>query len=216
MNLKKFMNRVFKKNPVRPASYASYIDLQMNRYKSHELAVPKWEEGQRRYLTKEFSSVDRGASILDISCGDGVGLRAFKSLLFENVIGFEYDKEKAVFARRSGYEVIEGDFHDLNCFESKRFDIVYSSHSLEHAFHPEKVVCEFHRVLSDKGRLFLVLPFPDEGPIDAHVAKTLLGTDVDDEGVRVVAYIESFGFELSEKTTDNFREPEIWLKFRKV
>ena len=61
-----------------------------------------------------------------------------------------------------------------------------------------------------------MLPFPDEGPIDAHVAKTLLGTDVDDEGVRVVAYIESFGFELSEKTTDNFREPEIWLKFGKV
>lgn len=216
MNIKNLWGKFFLKKPTRPASYVTYIDLQMNKYKSHELVVPKWEEGQRRYLNKEFSSVDRGAYILDVSCGDGVGLRAFRSLSFERVVGFEYDNEKAVFARQSGYEVIEGDFHDLSCFESKKFDIVYSSHSLEHAFYPEKVISEFHRILCDKGRLFLVLPFPDRGPIDAHIAKIVLGTDIDDEGVKVVAYIGSFGFELLEKTTDNFREPEIWLKFRKI
>ena len=202
-------------NPVRPDSYGHYINLQMEKYKSHELVVPKWESGQTRYINEAFSLVNKDANILDISCGDGVGLRAFFKNSFKNVTGFEYDNEKVIFARQTGYEVVQGDFHDLSIFEDCLFDIVYSSHSLEHAFYPDKVLREFFRVLRPNGLLFLVLPFPDAGPIDAHVAKKILGTDIDDGGRKVIKYIKAFGFKLVEMKTDDFREVEIWLKFKK-
>ena len=53
--------------------------------------------------------------------------------------------------------------HDLSCFTDRSFDIVYSSHTIEHAYHPRRVVKELTRVLRSDGELIVVLPYPDTG-----------------------------------------------------
>jgi SAM-dependent methyltransferase len=196
-------------------THKEYLELQTTKYKSFESTNERWAEGQRRYILEHFSGMPLDTWILDCACGDGVGLRVFAELGFECVHGVECDSEKAVMARESGYRVMNFDFHSLQPFGTV-FDVVYSSHSLEHALEPDRVLKEFHRVLEPDGILFLVLPFPDTGTIEAHVAKEKLGTVVDDGGAKVVAYIESMGFELLNKQFDSFREPEIWLTFKKV
>ncbi len=135
---------------------------------------------------------------------------------FTNIVGFELDAEKAETARASGYQVLQGDFHDLSIFGNAQFDVVYSSHSLEHALYPDKVLREFFRVLKNGGGLKLVLPFPDHGPLDAHVAKTILGTATDDGGDRLTRFVSSFGFVLVSLKKDTWREPEIWIDFAKL
>ena len=196
-------------------THQEYLELQTTKYKSFESDNEHWAEGQRRYIVEHFAGMPLDTWILDCACGDGVGLKVFSELGFNKVLGVEYDIEKAEKARKTGYAVYNGDFHDLTA-TPRIFNVVYSSHSLEHALHPDKVLKEFHRVLVPNGVLFLVLPFPDTGTIEAHVAKEILGTVEDDGGKKVVAYIESMGFELINKQFDSFREPEIWLTFKKV
>lgn len=193
--------------------YDAYVEAQKVKYCSHEIQVPRWEQGQQRYMEAVFSGVDRGARILDIACGDGVGLRQFRRLGFTNVVGVEFNDVKLAKARETGYEVVAADMHDLSIFPDGSFHIVYSSHTLEHAYRPSEVLAGFRRILVPHGNLFVVLPYPDvdRGNEEAHGAKYELGTDVADEATRVIEYFTSRGFELVTHVFDTFREPEIWL-----
>jgi len=195
--------------------YGDYKKFQVEKYSSHEILYPRWEEGQKRYIERSFSIVPKDTKILDAACGDGVGLRHFKSLDYTNVVGVELNEDKLATASASGYQVIGRDMHDLSCFGDHSFDVVYSSHSLEHAYRPSKVLSEFHRVLAPGGFLFVVLPYPDLGSWndEAHGAKYELGTNVEDNGATVIRYFEKCGFTYLTSTFDDFREPEIWLYF---
>ena len=172
----------YNRPPVKPSNYKRYLSLQVGKYLSHESKNKKWMEGQIRYLEREFQSVARNKFILDISCGDGVGLKNFKKMGFNNVTGVDFSHEKIEIATKIGYPVFQADFHNLSFLKNENFDIVYSSHSLEHALYPKKVLLEFKRILKKDGILKLVLPYPDRGPIDVHVAKIELGTNRLDKG----------------------------------
>jgi SAM-dependent methyltransferase len=101
-------------------------------------------------------------------------------------------------------------------FDPLSLDIVYSSHTLEHAYWPDKVVKEFHRILKLDGKLFVVLPYPDSGNnAEAHGAKYELGTTTDDGGAAVMTYFTKRGFSLEFVKAESFREPEIWLEMKK-
>ena len=191
------------------------LQLQTGKYCSLETDNERWREGQRRAVTRLFNGVSRKRRILDIACGDGVGLKCFRELGFTEVTGVEFNKTKADMARKHGYEVHELDMHDLSQFDDLSFDVVYSSHTLEHAYELAKVIEELHRVLTNDGELHVILPFPDPGVhnMEAHSAKHVLGTEIDDRGEKVVAFFEQRGFQLVEKQFDDFREPEIWLRF---
>lgn len=197
--------------------YATYVQFQTEKWASHEITVPKWEQGQQRYLHATFFDLPRDVRIVDIACGDGVGLRHFKQMGFTDVVGVELNQSKLAMAGQSGYPVVACDMHDLACFEDGAFDIVYSSHSLEHAYQPAKVLAEFRRILQPQGALFVVLPYPDMGDWndEAHGAKYELGTHIKDDGASVVRYFESAGFKLLSGNFDSFREPEIWLVFQR-
>jgi len=72
-----FIKSFFIRKPLKPTNYKRYLRLQIGKYLSHESLNKKWMDGQIRYLEKEFQNVDRNKFILDISCGDGVGLKNF-------------------------------------------------------------------------------------------------------------------------------------------
>lgn len=197
--------------------YETYKKLQKGKYCSLESTVKKWQAGQRRYINKSFKKVGKSLRIVDIACGDGVGLREFKKLHYTNVTGIELNQKKAKLAKKVGYPVLLYDMHNLSKLQKEYYDIVYSSHTIEHAYYPSRALREFWNILKPNGRLFVVLPYPDPGHWNdqAHGAKYELGTNIDDDGRTVVRYFENHGFNVYSKKFDFYREKEIWLYCRK-
>ena len=216
MKLLSFFTKPKKFSDIIP-DYKEYVRLQKEDYCSFESDNKHWSEGQERYIKQNFSKTKKDTKILDMACGDGVGLKTFKKLKFTNITGVEFNSQKAKKALIYGYPVEQYDMHKLK-FGNDVFDIAYSSHTLEHSYQPSQAIGELHRVLKPKGLLYVVLPYPDNShPNDkAHGAKYELGTYQDDDGKAVKKYFEKIGFQLVSKIYDHFREPEIWLKFRKV
>jgi SAM-dependent methyltransferase len=199
------------------SDYGEYLRLQREQYLSHESEVDRWAEGQRRFVNAAFADLRRDARVLDCACGDGVGLDALRALGFRDLVGVELAAPKARRARERGFRVEELDMHDLSSLGRSRFDAILSSHTLEHAYDPGRVIEELARLLSPDGTLHVVLPFPDPGPRNelAHSAKYELGTDADDGGERVTRFFVDRGFELVARRSDEFREPELWLSLKK-
>ena len=198
--------------------YAEYLRLQREEYLSHESEVPRWVEGQRRFVEETFATLERSARVLDCGCGDGVGLEALRRMGFQGLAGVELSRPKADRARALGFPVEERDMHDLSVLEAGSFDAVLCSHALEHAHDAARVLREIRRVLSPSGMLHLVLPYPDPGPRNerAHAAKYELGTHVADGGEKVSRFIGNQGFEIVLRRQDGFREPELWIVARKA
>jgi SAM-dependent methyltransferase len=198
--------------------YGEYLRLQREEHSSHEADVDRWAEGLRRFVRIAFEDVDPGARVLDCACGDGVGLAALRELGFRGPVGVELSREKAARARSSGFRVEERDMHDLSVLDDESFDAVLSSHTLEHAFEPGRVLAELRRVLVTGGALLVVLPYPDPGARNelAHTAKYELGTHRDDGAAAVTRYFTERGFELVSLRFDAVREPEVWMFFKKI
>lgn len=197
-----------------------YKETQTEKYKSFESEHQHWRKGQERFIHKNFFKLDHDLKILDLGCGDGVGLAYFKLLGFRNVTGVEFCAEKAKKAAAllgPGYSVLEIDMHDLNDFviDPESMDIIYSSHSLEHTHNPNQVIRNIHRILKPGGLLFVVLPYPDTGPDDAHCGKKILHSDINDGAAALETTFTVYGFETVSKHFDSYREPEVWFTFKK-
>lgn len=192
--------------------FEAYRNAQTVTYKSFESDQPKWKHGQDRFIRLWLDQYPRSSHILDCACGDGVGLRVFKELGFTNVEGIELCEDKLNKAGQYGFNVHFGDMHEMNNLFDLSFDVVYSSHTLEHALDPIKALRELKRIMKAEGHLVLVLPYPDTGPKEAHCAKHILGSDLDDNAQALTAVLESMGFKVLEKRYDDFREPEVWLR----
>ncbi len=54
---------------------------------------------------------------------------------------------------------IIADAHDLNVISNEEYDLILATEVLEHCHTPQKVVAEFHRVLTNNGTLILSTPF---------------------------------------------------------
>jgi len=184
-------------------------ELQKTKYCSFESQNAHWALGQERYIQNKFGYVSRDVKILDAACGDGVGLKVFKEMGFTNVTGIEFNPAKAIVASKYGYPVFTLNLSNLQEFD-KEFDIIYSSHSLEHLAYPANTLQEFKRIC--KSYMLIVLPYPDLNNDEAHLGKFQLGTKVEDNGKTVCEFFEGRGFTILSKEFDSFREPEIWLK----
>jgi len=196
-------------------NYGTYLLLQ-KKYGSHEINKIRWRLAQQRYIKKKFINFDKTLKIIDIACGDGVGLRQFKKMGFTNVYGVEFNEKKAFIAGKTKYKIFLNDMHDLTFIKNNEFDIIYSSHTLEHAYNPLKLVEEFYRILKPNGWLFVILPYPDiKSDNSIHVGKFKLGINILDDGKTLIKFFLNKNFVLNAKEYDNFRQPEIWLTFKK-
>lgn len=197
-------------------NYVNYLKLQKGKFASLESSDPHWSAGQRRFIEIAFSDFVKDLKIMDLACGDGVGLREFKKLGFTNITGVEFNETKIKHAKKIGYPVIKSDMHYLKEVKGK-FDIIYSSHTLEHSLYPKKAVTQLHKHLDDHGLLFIVIPYPDIKieSADAHVARELIGSNIYDDAKSITKFFYKYGFTLVDKFYDTFREPEIWLIFKK-
>jgi SAM-dependent methyltransferase len=102
--------------------------------------------------------VAAGAKVLDVGCGQGVGLEVFKAAGLDP-LGITLGPDVEV-CRGKGLSVQEMDLSFLD-FEDGRFDLVWCRHALEHSVFPFFTIAEMHRVLKPGGVLYVEVPAPD-------------------------------------------------------
>lgn len=203
-------------------NYDDYINYQVNFGMSHEIDCEKWSNGQRKCIRENFQNLDRTLKILDICCGDGVGLCELTKMGFHDLTGVEICDEKIVNAKQF-CPIIK---MDICCgpFDLKdKYDIIYSSHTIEHVLHPEYTIYQIAQFLKDDGTFFLILPYPDIaagnplniGRYNIHCGIIPLKLHINDEAKSLCKTIEDMNLNIIDKKFKSYREPEIHLTIKK-
>lgn len=137
--------------------YQNYLTIQLNR------TLHK-RQGALHARTKTFVNTlvqyhkpQPNDHVLCIGCRNIHEIRYFQKVGFQNVIGIDLFSEHK--------EIMVMDMHDMT-FPDGQFTVVYSSHSLEHAIDPQKVVAEIMRVTKPKSVIAIEVPIQYE-PFDS-------------------------------------------------
>jgi len=93
---------------------------------------------------------------LEIGCGGGESLKMFADWGWQTE-GLDFDQAAVANARAKGLQVRHGDLFSCN-YEADSFDVIYSSHVLEHVPAPGKLLEECLRILKPGGRCVMLTP----------------------------------------------------------
>lgn len=129
------------------------------------LSKDKVDENQRRIREVEWDAVKpyipTGSSFLDVGCGAGYAMRKATDELKCDAFGIDPQPGGHGVGRYSELDktlkIIQGVSEKIP-FEDKTFDVVYSSHVLEHVNDEHKSLQEMKRVLKDDGVLIIGMP----------------------------------------------------------
>ena len=142
--------------------YEQYLDMQLRRTLSKK---------ETPLQTRTKSLIDKTAELVDLAhsdvlcvgCRNAAELDYFRDKGAKSVIGID------LFSQRE--DILVMDMHAMT-FEADCFDVIYSSHSLEHALNLEQVSGEFIRTVRDRGIIVVEVP--------VHYALERTGTDLID------------------------------------
>ncbi|MFN8582017.1 MAG: class I SAM-dependent methyltransferase [Gemmatimonadaceae bacterium] len=133
----------------------------------------------------------KGASVLDVGCGQGVALKHFVSMGLQ-ATGITLNPTDVAECTKQGYQVFEMDQSFLD-FPDASFDLVWCRHCLEHSIFPYLTLSEFNRVLKPKGWLYIEVPAPDTACQHqtnrnhySVLGKSMLGSLIERSGFEIV------------------------------
>lgn len=115
--------------------------------------------GQAWARVRTAAALAPGARVLDVGCGQGVALTAFREAGL-NAVGVTLSEEDRSVCDRLGYDVQRMDQSFLE-FTAGEFALVWCRHCLEHSVAPYFTLAEFRRVLMPGGFLYVEVPAPD-------------------------------------------------------
>jgi len=121
----------------KPADYREYLEVQRRRTLSKRENDPG--VGARELVGKvlEHSAIPSESSVLCVGCRNPYELDLFAQAGVRDVVGIDLVSHRP--------DILVMDMHAME-FGDDRFDAVYASHSLEHAYDVERVVMEIARV----------------------------------------------------------------------
>lgn len=100
--------------------------------------------------------VDVSSSILEIGCGMGGILFPFKMRGFK-VKGIDYGEDFVEKGKEVGLDLTNEEVDDL-INNNVKFDLIILSHLLEHIVDLNVFLSKIHKLLTDKGKLFIAVP----------------------------------------------------------
>lgn len=99
------------------------------------------------------------AKVIDVGTQDGYAIHLLKKRGYE-AYGTEIDQAYAEFCNEQGHKVWCDNFQETKVDDT--FDIVYSSHVIEHCDEPLKFMESAHKILKPQGILFMYFPLEDK------------------------------------------------------
>ncbi|MFN8224334.1 MAG: class I SAM-dependent methyltransferase [Gaiellales bacterium] len=132
--------------------YREYLETQLARSVGRRANDPG--VGQRILVGAALAAAAPGASVLCVGCRNGLELDAFRDGGLGDVRGID------IFSQRPDIEVM--DMHAMT-FPDATFDVVYSSHSLEHSHDLARVAAELVRVAKPGAVLAVEVPVRHKG-----------------------------------------------------
>ena len=136
----------------RSKEYQAYLDEQLRRTLDKRDNDPG--VGARLLVEAAAAAANSDSSVLCVGCRNGIELDEFRARGLRNVVGID------IFSQRD--DILVMDMHRMT-FASDSFDVVYSSHSLEHAHDPGQVVAELVRVARDGSVIAVEVPVRHRG-----------------------------------------------------
>ena len=136
----------------RNEGYSDYLKLQLQRSQSKKKEVSPIEKKRKEYLVDLLVNnvvISKIKKSLVVGCRDSYEIDLLQSKGINNVVGIDLqsnDKRIKIM-----------DMHELK-FKENVFDLVYCSHSLEHAYDYRIVIQEIARVLKNDGILLIEVP----------------------------------------------------------
>ena len=140
--------------PARSSEYYAYLQAQINKSvhyskKSLEPILMERTVHLVNLLNRNLPSERAGWTCLCVGCRNAGELRHIEQVCSLAPTGLD------LFSEDPSIKV--GDMHDMP-FSKGEFDVVYSCHSLEHAFDIDKVIAEFVRVVRPGGYVAVEVP----------------------------------------------------------
>lgn len=151
----------------RPNQIAQYY-LPERYWGGEDISKPSWEsitEKWRKERDKRYGRLyqeilrrfPKPARILDIGCGTGGFLTAFKEREWQ-VLGTEVSPWAAFFSKKTyGFPVRIGDFLKVN-LSGKKFEVAVFNNVLEHLFWPRETLMKISKILVGNGLLVVTVP----------------------------------------------------------
>ena len=205
-------------------NYQDYINAQAVEGLSHEIGSEHWSNGQIRCINDKFKDIPKHYSILVASCGDGVCLKHLSELGYTNVTGLEIVDEKISNAKKYNSNVIKTDICTGPFNLTQEYDVIYSSHTLEHVLCPQYTIESLSKFLKPDGIIHVILPYPD---VDAatpwhlhrfrvHCGVAPLALHIRDNGQSTCQVFKNMGFDIVDYSFHSYREDEIHLVMKKT
>jgi cyclopropane fatty-acyl-phospholipid synthase-like methyltransferase len=113
------------------------------------------------WTLRSIVPVDRTAKILDIGCGFGFALRAFRKMGFSAIKGLELSTQQAERCRKAGFDVeVCSNAKDWIASQPLKFDFVVLMDVIEHISVDEQIetLNAIYECLRHDGRLFITTP----------------------------------------------------------
>ena len=145
-------------------AYEQYLDIQLHRTLSRKNTPLPRRAKLLIDKTAEFIDLTR-CDVLCVGCRNMAEINYFRHKGSRSVVGID------LYSQRE--DILVMDMHAMT-FEADHFDLIFSSHSLEHALNLEQVTGEFIRTVRDGGIIVV------EVPVHYDVGRT--GTDLIDFG----------------------------------
>lgn len=193
----------------------NYTDWLTNQVRVHGRVEKPIHYKIAQYRTMQ-ELVGMSGDWLDVGCGTGEGMLFLHCFGANRVYGIDVNTQKIEVAQKLGLDAEVGDIEF--CFEGEKdtFDGIWCSHAFEHMRDPEAALEAMKKLMKKDGFIYFILPYVDTGDPKAHCASFEIGTRIDDGGQTVIKWFEDRGLILIDYKLDDFREPEIWLEFKKV
>jgi ubiquinone/menaquinone biosynthesis C-methylase UbiE len=158
--------------------------------------IEKYQKKIREYEWNEYSKfIPSGAKFLDVGCGAGYNIeKAYLELKCE-VYGIDPEPGEHGVGRFSNLDLSDKPIFKANAekipFNNNEFDVVFSSHVLEHVNSIDQSLSEMNRVLKKEGVLIIGMPTTSMSVV-ALISHYLFTTHIN-----ILNFIKSFGSGLS-------------------
>lgn len=148
----------------KPDNYAEYVKLQED--------TSCFTSRRKAYAEREITHLDimlrmcspqKDYNILEVGCGDGLGVRYLHSLGYTNTFGIDISEPKISEAIREygTPNVFMADImypHNILPSLPKKFNLIYSFHTLEHMLNVDLAFANIIKLTNRGSKIFTVVP----------------------------------------------------------